>query len=148
MYKVNEKNIFDIWNMTIDDAVEFFNGLDAKIIDQLQEASSLLLGHLRIGQPVSTLSGGENIRVKLLKAMKSTTKVFGVDEPFKGLSSTEIYCVVKYLNRLRSKNKTIIVVDHSDMIEQYFAKHIKLTCDNGILRDVSSQGLPLSGMLE
>lgn len=136
-YRVNEKSIFDVWNMTIDEAVEYFAGMDTKIADHLKEASALLLGHLRIGQPISTLSGGENIRVKLLKAMKSTAKVFGVDEPFKGLSNTEIYCVVQYLDRLRSKDKTIIVVDHSDMIEQYFAKHIKLTCDNGMLRDTA-----------
>ena len=71
-----------------------------------------------------------------MKAMKSTAKVFGIDEPFKGLSNTEIYCVVQYLDRLRSKDKTVIVVDHSDMIEHFFAKHIELTCDNGILRDI------------
>ena len=80
----------------------------------------------------------KNIRVKLLKAMKSTTKVFGIDEPFKSLSNTEIYCVVKYLDRLRSKNKTIIVVDHSDMVDHYFAKHIELTCDNGILININN----------
>ncbi len=49
----------------------------------------------------------------------------------------EIYRVVQYLDRLRSKDKTIIVVDHSDMVEQYFAKHIELTCHNGILRDAN-----------
>ena len=111
--------------------------MDTKIIRHLEEASSLLLGHLKIGQPVSTLSGGENIRVKLLKAMKSTVKIFGVDEPFKGLSNTEIYCVVQYLDRLSQKDKTVIVVDHSEAIEQYFAKHIELVCDNGILKDSS-----------
>lgn len=134
-YRVNEKSMFDVWNMTIDEAIEYFAGMDTKIIRHLEEASSLLLGHLRIGQPVSTLSGGENIRVKLLKAMKSTAKVFGVDEPFKGLSNTEIYRVVQYLNRLRQKDRTVIVVDHSEAIEQYFANHIELVCDNGILKD-------------
>lgn len=134
-YRVNGKSMFDIWNMTIDEAIEYFIGIDTKIMRHLEEASSLLLGYLRIGQPVSTLSGGENIRVKLLKAIKSTAKIFGVDEPFKGLSNTEIYCVVQYLNRLRQKGKTVIVVDHSEAIEQYFAKHIELVCDNGILKD-------------
>jgi len=137
-YKLQSKNIFDIWNMTIDEAIPFFNEINSKIAASLSEAASLLLGHLKIGQPISTLSGGENIRVKLLKAMKSTTKVFGIDEPFKGLSNTEIYCVVKYLDRLRSKNKTIIVVDHSDMVDHYFAKHIELTCDNGILININN----------
>lgn len=135
-YRLQSKNIFDIWNMTIDEAIPYFNEIDSKIAASLSEASSILLGHLKIGQSISTLSGGENIRVKLLKAMKSTAKVFGIDEPFKGLSNTEIYCVVQYLDRLRSKDKTIIVVDHSDMVDHYFAKHIELTCDNGILRDI------------
>lgn len=134
-YRVNRKSMFDIWNMTIDEAIEYFTEMDTKIIRHLEDASSLLLGYLRIGQPVSTLSGGENIRVKLLKAIKSTVKIFGVDEPFKGLSNTEIYCVVQYLNRLRQKDKTVIVVDHSEAIDQYFAKHIELVCDNGILKD-------------
>lgn len=136
-YRLQGKNIFDVWNMTIDEAISYFNDIDVKIAASLSEASSLLLGHLKIGQPISTLSGGENIRVKLLKAMKSTAKVFGIDEPFKGLNHTEIYCVVQYLDRLRSKDKTIIVVDHSDMVEHYFAKHIELTCDNGILKDTN-----------
>ena len=138
-YRLQGKNIFDIWNMTIDEAMPYFNTIDDKITYSLNEAISLLLGHLKIGQPISTLSGGENIRVKLLKAMKSTIKVFGIDEPFKGLNNTEIYCVVQYLDRLRCKDKTIIVVDHSDMIEQYFAKHVKLICANGILRGINQE---------
>lgn len=140
-YKLQDKNIFDVWNMTIDEAILYFNDIDVKIAVSLREASSLLLGHLKIGQPISTLSGGENIRVKLLKAMKSTAKVFGIDEPFKGLSNTEIYCVVQYLDRLRSKDKTIIVVDHSDLIEKYFAKKIELTVKNSILSDISFDGM-------
>ena len=132
-YKLLGKSVFDVWDMTIDEAKEFFDTIDIKIARSLEQASSLLLGHLKIGQPVATLSGGENIRVKILKAMKSTAKVFGIDEPFKGLSNTEIYRVVQYLDKLRGKDKTIIVVDHSDAIEHYFAKHIELICDEGIL---------------
>lgn len=135
-YKLHEKSIFDIWNMTIDEAEEYFDGMDSKIGRHLKGAKSLLLGHLKIGQPISTLSGGENIRIKLLKAMNSKAKVFGVDEPFKGLSNVEIYHVVQYLDKLRGQGKTIIVVDHSDMIEQYFAKHIQLVCDNGMLTGI------------
>ena len=136
-YKLYDKSLFDIWNMTIDEAILYFSEADIKIMNSLGEAASLLLGYLKIGQPISTLSGGENIRVKLLKAMKSTAKVFGIDEPFKGLSNTEIYSVVQYLDRLRKNGGTIIVVDHSDMIEQYFSKHIELTSDNGVLKDIN-----------
>lgn len=134
-YLLKSKSIFDVWNMTIDEAIEYFTDMDTKITRRLKEAVSLLLGHLKIGQPISTLSGGENIRVKLLKAMSSTAKIFGIDEPFKGLSNTEIYCVVQYLDRLRKRDRTIVVVDHSESIEQYFARHIELVCKNGILTD-------------
>lgn len=143
-YKLDGKSIFDVWNMTIDESIEYFAEIDTKIIRHLEQTVSLLLGHLRIGQPISTLSGGENIRVKLLKAMKSTAKVFGVDEPFKGLSNTEIYRVVQYLDKLCQKGRTIIVVDHSEAIEHYFAKHIKLINDNGVLSaDKSSDAIVL-----
>lgn len=133
-YKLNGKSIFDVWNMTIDEAKEFFSHLDDKISHSLEEASSLLLGHLKIGQPISTLSGGENIRIKLLKAINSRADIFGIDEPFKGLSNDEIFCVVRYLDRIRQKGRTIIVVDHSDSIKQYFFNHIELVCVDGILR--------------
>lgn len=133
-YSLNGKSIFDVWNMTIDESIEYFAGIDTKLTNHLNEASSILLGHLRIGQPISTLSGGENIRVKILKAMGSTSKVIGIDEPFKGLSNTEISFVVQYLNRLQKNGRTIIVVDHSEEIKHYFAKHIELVCDNRILK--------------
>ncbi|SKC59181.1 ABC transporter [[Eubacterium] yurii] len=136
-YKLLGKSLFDVWNMTIDEAIKYFDDIDRKISDALNESSSILLGHLKIGQPISKLSGGENIRIKLLKAIKSTSKVFGIDEPFKGLNNTEIYQVVQYLDRLRGKDKTIIVVDHSDNVEQYFAKHIELICVDGILKDIN-----------
>lgn len=133
-YTLNDKNIFEIWDMTVNEASVFFFNLDNKISYLLEEASSLLLGHLKIGQPISTLSGGENIRIKLLKIMNSRADVFGIDEPFKGLSNSEIFCVVQYLERIRQKGKTIIVVDHSDSIKQYFSNFIELTCVNGILK--------------
>lgn len=135
-YKVNGKSIFDIWTMTVDEAKDFFS-LDDKIMHALREASSLLLGHLKIGQPISTLSGGENIRIKILKAMNSKAFVLGVDEPFKGLSYNESFCVIQYLDRLRQKGKTIIVADHSEAIKQYFANHIELSVhSDGVLRSV------------
>lgn len=132
-YKLSGKNIFEIWDMTIDEAKEFFCGLDSKVIQSLADASSLLLGHLKIGQPVSTLSGGENIRVKLLKAAKSSAKVIGIDEPFKGLSNSEIFCVAKYLDKLRGRDKTIVVVDHTEVCDHYFAQQIELVNQNHIL---------------
>ena len=61
-----------------------------------------------MGQATATLSGGENIRIKIMKASKSIAKVIGVDEPFKGLSNIEIDAVANYLNRIREKEREII----------------------------------------
>ena len=90
--------------------------------------------HLQIGQATATLSGGENIRIKIMKASKSTAKVIGVDEPFKGLSNIEIDAVANYLNRIREKGKTLIVIDHSTGVEDYFSQWIQIeNIDNRLI---------------
>ena len=132
-YKVRGKSMFDIWNMTIDEAAEFFYSLDPKITKLLAEASSIMLGHLRLGQPTSSLSGGENIRIKIMKAAKSSSEILGIDEPFRGLSSSEIYKVSLFLNELVSKGKTVAVVDHSEIAKKYFCRNINLVNRDGIL---------------
>ena len=132
-HKMNGKSIFDVWGMTIDEASVFFKDINPKITSALNDASSLLLGHLLIGQPTSTLSGGENIRIKLLKLRNSRADVLGIDEPFKGLSHTEIYCVVTFLVNMTKKHKTIVVIDHNEQSFKYFANHIELTNNNGLL---------------
>lgn len=132
-----EKNIQDVWHMTIDEAIEYFSKWDNKIVDKLVSAQRLLLGHLEIGEKTSELSGGENIRMKLIKAIASDSKVIGIDEPFKGLNQDEIYMVVQSLNELISKGKTIIVVDHEESSYKYFSKHIELICRNKVLCEKS-----------
>ena len=132
-YTLEQKNMFNIWNMTIDEGILYFSTFNEKITNILKSASNLMLGHLKLGQPVSTLSGGENLRVKLLKDIKPSITILGVDEPFKGLDNLEIYQVVKFLDELRNMGKTIIVADHSDMIEHYFSEHIELVDRNSIL---------------
>ncbi len=132
-YSINGKTMFDIWNMTIDEGIQFFQTLDPKITATFKDVSSILLGHLKIGQATSTLSGGENIRIKIMKAAKSSAKVLGIDEPFKGLSSSEIFLVSSFLERIRAKGKTIVVVDHSEEAEKYFGYKIALTQDDGVL---------------
>lgn len=132
-FKINQCNIFDIWNMTIDEALYFFKDIDLKIEQCLIDSSSLLLGHLKIGQPISSLSGGENVRIKILKSSKSIANVLGIDEPFKGLNNAEIFSVVKYIDNLRSKGKTIVVIDHTEIAKQYFPVVIQLINKNSIL---------------
>ena len=133
-HKIKGQSIFDIWRMTVDEAVEFFKDINPKITTALQDASSILLGHLLIGQLTSTLSGGENIRIKLLKLRNSRSDVLGIDEPFKGLSLTEIHSVVSFLMGMIEKGKTVVVIDHNEEAFPYFAKHIELTADSGILK--------------
>ncbi len=86
-----------------------------------------------IGQATTTLSGGENIRIKLLKSRSSKAEVLGIDEPFKGLSNTEIFSIICYLDLLRKSGKTIIVIDHNEQAFRYFQKHIELSIDKGII---------------
>lgn len=132
-FSIDGKTMFDIWSMTIDEGIQYFKKLDPKISTVFEEASSILLGHLKIGQATSTLSGGENIRIKIMKATKSTAKVLGIDEPFKGLCPSEIYLVAAFFDRIRAKGKTIVVVDHSEEAEKYFGYKTVLTQDSGLL---------------
>ena len=134
-YTIDGKSMFDIWNMTIDEGIQFFKKHDPQITAVFEEASTILLGHLRIGQATATLSGGENIRIKILKTAKSAAKVLGIDEPFKGLSPHEIYLVASYFDRIRAKGKTIVVVDHSEEAAKYFGYRILLGQEDGILTE-------------
>ena len=135
-YLLCGKSIFDIWSMTIDEAFEYYQNMDVRISRVLAEAMEIMLGHLLIGQPTTSLSGGENIRIKILKSANATSNVYGVDEPFKGLSRTEIYCMIKFMDRFVRKGKTVIVVDHEEESFRYFSKRIELTNQGGILTGV------------
>lgn len=132
-YKINGASIFDVWKMTLDDAVDFFRDTDKSISKICSTASEIMLGHLQVGQATGTLSGGENIRIKIMKAFKSTAKVISVDEPFKGLSNIEIDAVAKYLDKIREKGRTLIVIDHTEGVENYFSQWIKMENTNNIL---------------
>lgn len=133
-YKYNDKSIQDIWLMTIDEAVDFFYGIDAKIFTILKSAQNLLLGHLQIGERTSHLSGGENIRLKIMSALTAKSLVIGIDEPFKGLGNEEIFMVIKALDKLVEMKKTVIVIDHEEKAFDYFTNHINLINDGGILK--------------
>lgn len=134
-YKIDRMSIFDIWNMTIDQGAAYFETIDKKIVKILSAAKKLALGHLKIGQATTSLSGGENIRIKLLKLENSTADVVGIDEPFKGLNPTEINEIMKYLVEIRNQGKTVIVVDHTDIVKQCFDKHIIIETNNGEIRE-------------
>lgn len=133
-YSIHEKNVFQIYDMTISEAKKFFEAFEKKVAHKLELAESILLGHLRLGQGTGTLSGGENIRIKLLQIEGKRVQVIGIDEPFKGLSRTEIDKVARYFISVRDKGITVVVVDHTEGTQPYFDHIQKLIIDNGVIK--------------
>ena len=113
-----DKNIDDILNMTIDNAVDFFrdNGQD-KITNKLKPLQDVGLGYVTLGQSSSTLSGGEAQRIKLasflIKGNKAEKTLFIFDEPTTGLHFHDIKKLLKSFNALIEKGHSIIVVEHN-----------------------------------
>ncbi len=114
----NDKNIDDILNMTIDDAVAFFSEHnEAKITRKLKPLQDVGLGYVTLGQSSSTLSGGEAQRIKLASFLvKGTTKekaLFIFDEPTTGLHFHDIKKLLASFEALISKGHSIVVVEHN-----------------------------------
>lgn len=114
------KNIFDILEMTINQAIEFFsesNGsTEQKIVRRLQPLQEVGLGYIKLGQTSSTLSGGENQRVKLayfLAQEKSEHTLFIFDEPTTGLHFHDISTLLKSFRKLIDKGHTIVIIEHN-----------------------------------
>ena len=124
------KNIFDILEMTVDDAIDFFGQSNAaterKIVERLKPLSDVGLGYIKLGQSSSTLSGGENQRVKLayfLAREKSVKTLFIFDEPTTGLHFHDIDKLMYSLNRLIEHGHTVIIIEHNmDVIK--IADHV------------------------
>ena len=114
------KNISDILEMTINQAIEFFsesNGNTEKnIIKRLKPLQDVGLGYVKLGQPSSTLSGGENQRVKLayfLSIEKQSPTMFIFDEPTTGLHFHDISTLMLSFNKLIEKGHTIVIIEHN-----------------------------------
>ena len=109
------KSIADVLDMTINQAVEFFAAQPA-ILRKIKVLQDIGLGYIKLGQPSSTLSGGENQRVKLATelARKDTGKtLFILDEPTTGLHFEDIKTLLGVLNRLVEKGNTVLVIEHN-----------------------------------
>lgn len=109
------KSISDVLSMTVEEAVEFFANVPA-ILRKVQVLKEIGLGYLRLGQPSSTLSGGENQRVKLATelAKRDTGKtLFLLDEPTTGLHFEDIRVLMKVIDRLVDKGNTVLVIEHN-----------------------------------
>ena len=113
--KYKDKNISDVLNMTVEDALSFFDQIPP-IKKKLQTLYDVGLGYITLGQSATTLSGGEAQRIKLAKELskRSTGKtLFILDEPTTGLHFHDIELLLKVLHRLKEQGNTIIVIEHN-----------------------------------
>ena len=110
-----DKNIYDVLEMTIDEAIEHFANVP-RLVKKLQIISDVGLGYIKLGQPATTLSGGEAQRVKLATELsrQSTGKtLYILDEPTTGLHAADIDRLLKILQRLVDGGDTVIVIEHN-----------------------------------
>lgn len=109
------KSISDVLEMTVNQAVDFFENVPV-ILKKIKVLQDIGLGYIKLGQPSSTLSGGENQRVKLATelAKKDTGKtLFILDEPTTGLHFEDIRVLMKVINKLVDKGNTMVVIEHN-----------------------------------
>ncbi|MBQ8085337.1 MAG: excinuclease ABC subunit UvrA [Lachnospiraceae bacterium] len=109
------KNIYDVLDMTVDEACEFFENVPT-ILRKIETLKEVGLGYIRLGQPSTTLSGGEAQRVKLATELsrRSTGKtVYILDEPTTGLHFADVHKLVEILHRLSEGGNTVIVIEHN-----------------------------------
>lgn len=115
--KFQDKNIYDILEMTVNQAVEFFTEHgQKKIVKKLIPLQDVGLGYIKLGQASSTLSGGENQRVKLayfLSIEKAQPTIFVFDEPTTGLHFHDIKKLLEAFDALISRGHTIVIIEHN-----------------------------------
>ncbi len=118
--KFKEKNIFDILEMTVDEAITFFTGKEkndaGKIAKKLMPLQDVGLGYVKLGQSSSTLSGGESQRIKLasfLAKERESPTIFIFDEPTTGLHFHDIRKLLDAINALISRGHTVLIIEHN-----------------------------------
>ena len=119
--KYKDKNIYDVLEMTTEEAIEFFKNIPT-IRRKLQTLIDVGLGYIKLGQSSSTLSGGEAQRIKLSKELSKTDTgktLYILDEPTTGLHFSDIKKLIPVLNNLIEKGNTIVIIEHNlDVIKQ------------------------------
>ncbi len=113
--KFKGKSIYDVLEMTVDEAVEFFD-TQPKIARKLRTLSDVGLGYIKLGQPATTLSGGEAQRVKLATelAKRSTGRtIYILDEPTTGLHTADVSKLLEVLSKLVDSGNTVVVIEHN-----------------------------------
>lgn len=130
--KYKGKNIYEVLNMTVEDAYEFFGNLP-RIKSKLQTLMDVGLGYIKLGQPSTTLSGGEAQRIKLateLSKLSTGKTLYILDEPTTGLHMYDVHRLIDILQKLTDSGNTVVVIEHNlDVIK---------TCDHII--DLGPEG--------
>ena len=120
-YTLHEKNIHDILKMTIAEAAEFFK--EYKFAEKLHRLIDVGLEYITLGQPTSTMSGGELQRLKLASRLKSKGAVYVMDEPSTGLHGEDVSVLMRLIRQLVNNGNTVVAVDNDfDVIAE--ADHI------------------------
>ncbi|MDQ6423412.1 excinuclease ABC subunit UvrA [Paenibacillus sp. LHD-117] len=116
-YKLNGKNIAEVLEMTVEQALEFFELKE--VVRKLQAMCDVGLTYITLGQPLSTLSGGECQRIKLASELHKNGSIYVMDEPTTGLHMSDIGQLLGIMNRLVDAGNTVIVIEHNlDVISQ------------------------------
>ena len=105
------KNIADVLNMTVTEALEFFE--EKEIVTVLKRLSDVGITYVSLGQPLSTLSGGELQRIKLASELENSGQIYVLDEPSTGLHMADIKQLIDVMNRLVEQDSTLIVIEHN-----------------------------------
>ena len=110
-----DKSIYDVLEMTVDEGVEFFEHIP-KIARKLKTLQDVGLGYIKIGQPATTLSGGEAQRVKLsteLSKRPTGKTIYILDEPTTGLHTADVHKLIEVLHKLSDQGNTVLVIEHN-----------------------------------
>ncbi|WP_031529267.1 ATP-binding cassette domain-containing protein [Dyadobacter crusticola] len=110
-YKLNGKSISDVLELTVQQSLDYFE--QKEILNKLHAMRDVGLGYLTLGQPLSTLSGGECQRIKLASELHKSSGVYVLDEPTTGLHMSDITHLLSIMNRLVDGGNTMVVIEHN-----------------------------------
>ena len=113
--KYKGKNIYDVLEMTVDEALEFFS-VHPKVVRKLKTLKDVGLGYIKLGQSSTTLSGGEAQRVKLateLSKRGTGRTIYVLDEPTTGLHSADVHRLIEVLSKLVDAGNSVVVIEHN-----------------------------------
>lgn len=110
-YKLDGKSIAEVLELTVEQALDFFTLKE--VVHKLQAMSDVGLNYITLGQPLSTLSGGECQRIKLASELHKKGSIYVMDEPTTGLHMSDIGHLLDMMNRLVDAGNTVIVIEHN-----------------------------------